>query len=39
MQPMDKKGNRRAVTSCVAGTKVTFNNKYGRAGKVHGTSH
>lgn len=34
-----KKGIEEQLRAAVAGTKVTFNNKYGSAGKVHGTSH
>lgn len=33
-----KKGMEEQLRAAMAGTKVTFNNKYGRAGKVHGTS-
>lgn len=34
-----KKGTEEQLRAAVAGTKVTFNNKYLSAGKVHGTSH
>lgn len=34
-----KKGTEEQLRAAVAGTKVTFNNKYGRAGKVRDTSH
>lgn len=34
-----KKGIEEQLRASAAGTKVTFNNKYRRAGKVHGASH
>lgn len=34
-----KKGIEEQLRAAMAGTKVTFNNKYRRAGKVHGASH